>query len=489
MSFIDHYAILGVSPTADDDEIRQTYRNLARLYHPDVNPSPGAALVLKDINAANEVLSNAQKRAEYDQVFKRNQGYKPSLRMDVKKSRSTVRRMDEPQLLSVLVRVQPLLEANLGSNAAVNLSLVVDRSKSMDGARLQHVKRAANLIIEECVDTDIVSLITFSDRAEVVIPAQHPTDRRAMKALISTIRADGATAMLAGLEQGLNQVERYRDPKYVNHLILITDGRTYGDEDACLKLASNARDRGIGISGMGIGEDWNDNFLDALTSRTGGSSAYVTNAEGVSVFLHDRIKSLATAYAERTELTIASSPYAELKSITRISPDPTELSPGEPKIALGTIDGSASTAISMEFHLRTGKIEDTEFSVARLDLQGEVLGSNQRSERVLEDIRTNVAAEPPEEDPPPELLDALGRLRMYRLQSRARDALEQGEVAEATRQLEYLATRLFETGEDALAQAALHEAQRVKQTAMLSDEGAKRLKYGTRALLPMENGL
>jgi hypothetical protein len=47
-----------------------------------------------------------------------------------------------------------------------------------------------------------------------------------------------------------------------------------------------------------------------------------------------------------------------------------------------------------------------------------------------------------------------------------------------------LATRLFEAGEEDLGQAAIQEARRVAATQVLSDEGAKRLKYGTRALLP-----
>ena len=63
----DYYDILGVGRTADEKEIRQAYRRLARQHHPDVNPGDEeAAERFKSINAAYEVLSDADKRAKYD---------------------------------------------------------------------------------------------------------------------------------------------------------------------------------------------------------------------------------------------------------------------------------------------------------------------------------------------------------------------------------------------------------------------------------------
>src|ERR1700712_5060689 len=71
MAFVDYYSTLGVGKNATEDEIKKAYRKLARKYHPDLNPSDKEAnKKFQQINEANEVLSDPEKRKKYDQYGK-----------------------------------------------------------------------------------------------------------------------------------------------------------------------------------------------------------------------------------------------------------------------------------------------------------------------------------------------------------------------------------------------------------------------------------
>ena len=80
MKYLDYYAVLGVPRDASADDVKKAFRKLARQYHPDVNKSPGAEARFKEINEANEVLSDPEKRKRYDALganWKTGQDFTP----------------------------------------------------------------------------------------------------------------------------------------------------------------------------------------------------------------------------------------------------------------------------------------------------------------------------------------------------------------------------------------------------------------------------
>jgi Ca-activated chloride channel family protein len=87
------------------------------------------------------------------------------------------------------------------------------------------------------------------------------------------------------------------------------------------------------------------------------------------------------------------------------------------------------------------------------------------------------------ETPPLPIIQALSQITLFRMQDRARQEVADGKVQEASLRLQRLATQLISLGQNELAQTAFMEAERIQQTHMLSAEGEKGIKYGTRSLL------
>lgn len=485
---LDPYSVLGLSNSASAEEIKAAYRRIARRLHPDVNPNnPGAATQFQDVTLAHDLLSDPDRRRKYDEKIAKlgDTGDEFYFTLRVTPSKRAIVPLEEPQVIYLLAEIFPDPRATAQDykrESRLNLTLVLDHSNSMSGTRLEKVKVAAHQIIDNLSPQDILSVVTFNDRATTIIPATAVNDKPALKARISMIGASGGTEIYQGLHSGVEQNRLFLGPKLVNHIILLTDGHTYGDQDRTLELAEKASHEGISISAMGLGHDWNDQFLDDIASRTGGSSAYISSANAVVQFLNDHVRQLSNAFAERIRLSIAPDPDVQLELAFKLAPHPQPLTVDEGYIPLGSLQENRPISILLQFQM-PAKMASGFRSVSRLVAVGDILSNHHQHFQTVSDISVEITDNPPPEDPPSVILDALSKLTLYRLQERANEALERGDIVEATRRLENLATRLLDMGETELAGQVRFEANRVAHTNALSDKGRKTIKYQTRHLL------
>ncbi len=483
----DWYQILGVSAQAEPEDIRAAYRALARRFHPDVNSNPGVGSQFREIVSAYGVLNDVLERQKYD-IKRRSESSDRALTLRVTLSQRNLTVLSEPQVLYVLAELLPERAQSLKQmETRLNLMLVLDHSVSMRGQRLERLKVAANQIIEQLSNQDVFGVVGFSDRAEVIVASKPLTDKAEVRAKVAMIQAYGGTEIFQGMQAGMSEARRHASRKYVNHIILLTDGRTYGDEPQALELADRAAKEGIGISAMGIGDEWNDTFLDQLASRTGGTSEYINSPSAVVRFLNDKVRVLGQAYAERVKISIAPDSDMKLESAFRLAPSAQPIDIQNDPIMMGALQlGGIASAL---FQLQISPLATPGFrSLLRIDVTADMLRQQQFGYKIIQDISTEVVTQPPNDETPLAIVDALNRLTLYKMQEKAEDAVARGDTREATRRLENLATRLFSSGEPELAQAAMAEAQRVSNTSALSDGGQKMLKYGTRLLIGANAG-
>ncbi|NJC97974.1 MAG: hypothetical protein C3F07_08075 [Anaerolineales bacterium] len=478
----DYYSLLGLTRGASQEDIKRAYFAAAQKLHPDKNTAAGETELFLDVQQAYETLSNPTRRAQYDATLPPEQKVSLPYEYRLIYSRPNLIRFGESQMLYIILDLQPPPEARRAPSSPLNVCLVLDRSTSMQGEKMDMVKATAIQVLRNLRSQDILSVVTFSDRAEVIIPASYQLDRPKLEARIQMIQPSGGTEIFQGLEAGAKEVMRSLDAKRINHIVLLTDGQTYGDEQECLALASRLAEHGIGVSAMGIGKEWNDIFLDVLATRTGGSSAYIAEPQDIKRLLLEKFDALAQVYAEDVVLETRPLDGIDLTYAFRLQPDPVPLLMDGSALRLGPILQDASTRVVFEYIILPTAVKSDVIDVLNGRLKVSISSSPFPVPALGLRLQRPVVDSPEGEPPPPEIVQALSRLMLYRMQERARKEIEKGNIDTGTRQLQALAANLLSQGERSLAQTIMLEVNHIREEQGLSDEGSKKIKYGTRAL-------
>ena len=473
----DYYGILNLTVVASQDAIRDAHRDLARRHHPDTGN--GDAERFRQVQEAYQVLSDPMLRRAYDLQRARRGTGAGSLALALLQSRDEMPPMDAPQVLYLFAEILPQ-EGMRGPRKRLNIALVIDRSTSMQGARIHNVKLAAADLLGSLQADDRLAVVTFSDRAEVVVASQLARDKRALRSAIASIVAQGGTEIRRGLAEGVEQVTPYLSDDAITHVILLTDGCTYGDEELTLAAATRAGSDGIGISAFGIGEDWNDLFLDSLARRGGGASRYIDTPSKAQEVLRAQIRGLSNRVLRGLQARVGAADGVEVQAAYRVLPH-MECLPvkADNVLHLGNVLAGESCAFALELVVR-----NTEMGlhrVARLALEASSMASVQHV-MMWRDVEVTFTSDIQAKPVPPRLLNVLARLSVFSLQEQAWRALESGDARRATQYLESAATHLFDLGYRELGRAAMLEVDRLSHGNDPTTKGRKKLRYGTRAL-------
>lgn len=478
----DFYNILGVSRNATQDEIRRAYFEAAQRLHPDKNVAVGDTEIFLEVQQAYETLANPARRKKYDASLPPEEQPRLPFKYNVYYSRPNLVRTKEEQMLYVLLEIAPEKNKDEISAPLLNVSLVLDRSTSMKDEKMDMLKNAAIKVMRNLRPQDLFSVITFSDRAEVLIPASYPSDKKKLESQIQMLQPSGATEIFQGLQAGFNEIQRNLYQERINHIILLTDGHTYGDEQQCITLAEEAATQGIGISAMGIGKEWNDVFLDTLASRTGGSSRYISRSGDIQNYLVEKFETFARTLADDVVLEIKMTPGAEMAYAFRTQPETGPL-PIEDSIHLGPVLQDSSLNVLFEYRIEPSLTELDRVSLMNGHLKLSIAGLSTKIPPIPIEFSRELKKEAGGEPPPTIIIQSLGKLTLYRMQERAQAEVSQGQYESAVQRMKQLATSLLTQGERGLARTALIEAENIEKMQSFSEEGIKEIKYGTRALI------
>jgi len=204
---------------------------------------------------------------------------------------------DEDRFLVISVTAP---EPDVGRRMPVDVAMVMDTSGSMSGwHKIAYAKLAAQELVGSLRPGDRFSLVTFSDRARVLLPSQQVGDRSNILSTIDRIQEGGGTNMYDGISTGLEQL-RSGDEGYVRRLLLLSDGHAnvgISDATSLSSLARQASVADVSTSTIGLGLDFNEDLLANMADAGGGSYHFVDQAPQLAAIFEEELYAMTRTVA------------------------------------------------------------------------------------------------------------------------------------------------------------------------------------------------
>ena len=386
-----------------------------------------------------------------------------------------------PQVAYLLLEVLPS-QVMAQVRMPVNVSFVLDRSGSMKGDKIDRVRRATARAMGMLDAQDIASVVIFDHRTEVLIPAGPVVNEREVQEKISRVRDAGGTKIAPALEKGLREIEK-GGPNAIRRLVLLTDGQTESEGD-CLRQADEAGRRGVPITALGVGKDWNEDLLIDVANRSGGTADYIDQPDKIVDYFQNTVQRAQATAIQNAALTLRLVQGITPRAVWQVIPLISNLgyrpvSDRDVSVALGELETGSGRTLLIELlvdprpagQYRIGQAE-VSYDVPLLELQGE----RTRADVML--TFTADAALAAQVSAP--VMNIVEKVSAFKLQTRALQDLQSGDVTGATQKLQSAVTRLLSQGEVELAQTMQQEISNLQQSGQLSSEGQKTMKFGTR---------
>ena len=190
----------------------------------------------------------------------------------------------------------------------VNAVLILDRSGSMSGAKLERAREAARALVEALGPKDRFAIVDFSDGARVLVPSTEATQEAKVAALaaIARLQAYGGTNLSSAFEAAAPQLSEGRQPGRVDKLFLASDGQAnqgISARPALLRLALQLFG-GATVSSFGIGEDYDEQFMTRLAVQAGGRARYVSDGAVLAQAFAQEFSRAASAVAHDVRLEV-----------------------------------------------------------------------------------------------------------------------------------------------------------------------------------------
>ncbi len=231
------------------------------------------------------------------------------------------------ELLSAQAVELNMLVRLIGSGEApkerppLDLAIVLDRSGSMSGEKIRSVKQAALQLLDRLTPADRVSLVSYSSDVTnhtTLLPVDERGKAVLRKQLLG-LNSGGMTALGPALVRALDDLEKGdRSGRRMGHVLLMSDGIANVGEtrpDVLGARAAQAFTRGVSLSTLGVGLDYNEDLMTKLADQGGGRYHFIKDGAAVAGVLSDELTGLVATVARGMELQLKAAPGTKVLQV------------------------------------------------------------------------------------------------------------------------------------------------------------------------------
>ena len=267
-------------------------------------------------------------------------------------------------------REHVLVRARAGQMAAgqrmpLNICLLLDRSGSMEGQPLEFAKQAMYYVVDLLQPADVLSIVTFEDTVEVLMPARRVVNKDLIKQHIARIQPGNTTNLYDGFVAACSQVASV-PPGYINRVLLLTDGEpTAGltDFQSIVAQVAEQKSRGITLTALGFGPEYNEELLAGMAKRSGGNYYYIPRPEMLPEVFRREMDALMSVVARNLRLTFRLPRWTQVRQVYGKLPVW-----GDRRVDVTLADLERGAAVSALAELELGNRPAGTYRVAQVEL-------------------------------------------------------------------------------------------------------------------------
>lgn len=321
----------------------------------------------------------------------------------------------------------------------VNLSLVIDRSGSMGGDKIDYTRQAAQFLVQNLSVRDTLSIVLYNDSVETLLMPEKVQRKDVINQRIAAIKPKGTTNLSAGWLEGCNLVTKNLDDGHVNRVILMSDGlanRGVTSTEQLVRLVQQKRKEGISTTTMGLGTDFNEDLLMEMANAGGGAYYFIESPEVAPAIFDEELRGLLNIIGQN--LTITVEPGEHIQVDSQLNAYPMSTDGRQVTFRLGDIFGDEVKALVVQMTVPAIR-EIGRKQIALLRFEYDELNDGGAKHQVIEvPVVVNVQSADSIQQPSlenPEVKQSVLLLQAAQARKRAIKAADQGEFETAAESL------------------------------------------------------